>query len=318
MHLDGFFPARGGCAIDLPVRTAMLWFSGAIRGHVMFRGLGLLILVVLLLPAGSAGVRAEAAAGDTPPIRVGLLPTIATLSLLKLYDPMRQHLQDALGRPVELYTAGSFRAYLDDVRGEIFDVIVAGPHYGVVAFDMGYIPLFRYKLELRPLIIVPKGSDLRDARQLRGKRVLTADRLTALSVVAETWLRQDFDLEAGRDYALVDASNHATAIRAVAIGDADAAISGRSPLQQVPEDIRDKVETISSRLSVPHQFTMAHRRLGDDTVRAIRAALAGFETTERGKAFFKAGGFLGFMPLEVADIERARPYARVVAGGGGK
>jgi phosphonate transport system substrate-binding protein len=283
----------------------------------MFRGFGLLILIVLMAPAGIAGARAEAvpvspASVSSDPIRIGLLPTIATLSLLKLYDPMRQHLQESLGRPVELYTAANFRAYLDDVRDGAFDVIVAAPHYGVIAYDQGYIPLFHYKLELRPLVIVPKGSDLRDARQLRGKRVLTADRLTALSVVAETWLRRDYGMEAGRDYTLVDASNHATAIRAVAIGDADAAISGRSPLQQVPEDIREKVETIACRLSVPHQFTMAHRRLGPEVIAAIRTALAGFEYSERGKAFFKAGGFLGFMPLEPGDIERARPYAEVV------
>jgi len=123
-------------------------------------------------------------------------------------------------------------------------------------------------------------------------------------------------MEAGRDYTLVDASNHATAIRAVAIGDADAAISGRSPLQQVPEDIRDKVDAIPCRLSVPHQFTMAHRRLGPETIGAIRAALGRFEGSERGRAFFKAGGFLGLVPLEADDIERARPYAEVVGTAG--
>ncbi|MBI3446808.1 MAG: phosphate/phosphite/phosphonate ABC transporter substrate-binding protein [Magnetospirillum sp.] len=279
----------------------------------MIPGLGRFIAVVLMasLLIG-APWHAGIARAEAPPLRIGLLPTIATLSLLRLYDPLRLHLQNSLGRKVELYTASSFHTYFADVEAEEFDMIIAAPHFGVLAFDRGYVPLFRYKLELRPLVIVPKGSDIRQAQQLRGKRVLTADRLTALSVVAESWLRSDYSMEAGRDYALIEASNHSTAIRAVAIGDADAAISGRSPLTQVPPEIRSRVETIECRLSVPHQFTMAHTRLGRDTIDKIRTSLSRFGETDLGKDFFKASGFLGFVPLEFSDIETARPYADLV------
>ena len=278
-----------------------------IPGLGRFFSILMAVSVLAALPSRSAPAHAEEA-----PLRIGLLPTIATLSLLRLYDPLRLHLQQSLGRRVELYTSGNFHTYLSDVQTEEFDVVIAAPHYGVIAFDKGYVPLFRYKLELRPLVIVPKGSDIKDARQLRGKRILTADRLTALSVVAESWLRSDYGMEAGVDYTLVDASNHSTAIRAVAIGDADAAISGRSPLTQVPPEIRGRVESFECRLTVPHQFTMVHARLGHETIEKIRSALAGFGDTDQGRAFFKAGGFIGFVPLEFSDIETARPYAELV------
>lgn len=276
------------------------------RSSRVFAGILWLLLVVVMPRQAMAGP------GSAAPIRVGLLPTIATLTLLKLYDPLRQHLRQSLGRPVELYTATSFEAFLGDIKGGEFDVIVTAPHFGVVAYDLGYLPLFRYKLELRPLIIVPVGSKVHEPGQLRGRRILTADRLTALSVVAETWLRKDFQMKAGEDYVLVEANNHSTAIRAVAIGEADGAISSASALRQVPEDIRAKIESFPCGLSVPHQFTMAHARLGPATVEAVRAALAGFEATELGKAFFKAGGFQGLAPLEAEDIGRARPYAEML------
>ncbi len=202
--------------------------------------------------------------------------------------------------------------FLGDIRAGEFDVIITAPHFGVVAYDIGYVPLFRYKLELRPLMIVPVGSNVREPGQLRGKRILTADRLAALSVVAETWLRRDFQMMAGTDYALIEASNHSTAIRAVAIGEADAAISSQSALRQVPDEIRAQVEHFSCGLSVPHQFTMAHARLSPGTVEALRTALTEFEATELGKGFFKAGGFQGLVPIETGDIERARPYADVL------
>jgi phosphonate transport system substrate-binding protein len=69
---------------------------------------GILLLSLVSVMPGQA----EAAPASPAPIRVGLLPTIATLTLLTLYDPLRQYLQHALGRPVELYTASSFEAFL--------------------------------------------------------------------------------------------------------------------------------------------------------------------------------------------------------------
>ncbi len=275
-------------------------------GRFMFR-------VVLVLVTAMAPMGADAEPRPSGAVRVGLLPTIATLSLLSLYDPLRQHLQEALGRPVELYTAPNFQAYLDDVQAEEFDVLVAAPHFGVLAYDRGYVPLYHYDQELTPLIVVPKGSELREAAQLRGRRVLTADRLAALSVVAETWLWVDYHLRAGKDYDLREVASHSTAIRAVAIGDADAAISSPSVMQQVPEDLRDRVVFFPSRLHMPHQFILAHARLGDEAVRVIRDALGRFGDTERGKAFFKAGGFKGLVPIDADDIRRARPYADMIS-----
>ncbi len=266
-----------------------------------------LVLIALVLPARAMAV------DDMRPVRVGLLPTVATLSLLRLYDPLRLHLQQALGRPVELYTSANFRAYVDDIASQEFDVLVTAPHFGVMAVDLGYVPLVRYKPELRPMVIVIKGSPITQAGQLAGKRVLTANRLAALSVVAERWLEQDYGMIAGRDYALVDASNHSTGIRAVVMGDADAVFSAQSALRQMPPEIRDKVDNFESRLSIPHQFTLAHPRLGVDTIAALRAALAAFPDTARGKAFFAAGGFQGYIALTAADVEEARPYAELVA-----
>ena len=282
-------------------------------GGVMFArfvgNLGRVITVLggLLMPV------AACADEGLRPLRVGLLPTIATLSLLRLYDPLRQHLQERLGRPVELYTSANFRSYYDDVVNQDFDILVAAPHFGVMAVDLGYIPLVRYKPELRPIIIVPKGSLITQGGQLAGKQVLTADRLAALSVVAEHWLEADYGLIAGRGYVLREASNHSTAIRAVAMGDADAAFGSRSTLQQVPPEIRDKVDAFDCRLSMPHQFTLVHPSLGAEEIVALRQALLVFPSTESGKAFFAAGGFQTYVPLTAAAVEAARPYANLVS-----
>ncbi|EME67642.1 ABC-type phosphate/phosphonate transport system, periplasmic component [Paramagnetospirillum caucaseum] len=272
--------------------------------------------MVLLSLLAAAAPRAGAETAPPPvsgPIRLGLLPSIATLSLLRLYDPLRHHLEEALGRPVELYTAANFHSHLEAIRDGDFDLLLTAPHFGVLAYDRGYVPLFRYNQELTPLVVVPKGSAVREPGQLRGRRVVTADRLAALSVVAEAWLKIDFGLRADVDYRLEEVASHATSVRAVAIGDADAAISSPSVLQQLPEELRDRVVPFTSRLRMPHQMYLVHPRLGEETIRAVRQALGGVGETERGRAFFKSGGFKGLVPVEIADIEQARPYADLVS-----
>ena len=104
-------------------------------------GLAVVFLAGLVLLAGPA--RAEAQ--DSRPLRIGLLPTNATLSLLRLYDPLRSFLQSRLDQRVELYTAANFRSSFADVKSGAFDVLVTASHFGVVAVDMGYVPLVRYK-----------------------------------------------------------------------------------------------------------------------------------------------------------------------------
>ncbi len=267
-----------------------------------FFSVGLILLTMLM---------ASPSVADEPGLRMGLLPTNAALSLISLYNPMAMHMQNALGRPVDIFTARSFRVYYDELIREEFDFIVPAPHFGVIALDHGYEPLFRYQTELRPMIVLAKGSPIKSAVQLKGRKVLTADRLTAVSVVTERWLEVDFGLRVDRDYQLAEASSHTTAIRAVALGEADAAITTPPALIQVPPDVRDAVDVLPCRLSVPQQFAMAHHRLGRKTVERIRAALATFGETEEGRAFF-AKGYGGFVPLTKTDIEAVRPYADIV------
>lgn len=265
------------------------------------------------VPLMAAMMMGAALAADDPhPIRLGLQPTNATLSLLTLYHPLRLHLQRALGQPVELYTSRTFHLFLDQVTAEEFDILVAAPHFGVIALDHGYLPLLRYQRELRPLILVGKTSPIRSGADLKGRRVLTADRLTAVSVVAERWLEQEFALTAGRDYELVEASNHLTAIRAVALGDAEAAITTQPAFTQAPADIVAKVVPLPCPLTIPGQFFLAHSRLGTETIARIAEALRDFAASGDGRALF-AKGYDGFAPISPADIAAARPYATLLS-----
>src|SRR5208283_1601030 len=95
----------------------------------------------------------------------------------------------------------------------------------------------------------------------------------------------------------------------VGMGDADAAISSRSALQQLPADIRARVDSFEAAVSVPHQFTLAHPRLGPERIAALQAVLIAFPDSDEGRSFFAASGFEGYAALTPQVVEAARPYA---------
>ncbi|MGE5505234.1 MAG: phosphate/phosphite/phosphonate ABC transporter substrate-binding protein [Actinomycetota bacterium] len=268
------------------------------------RTLSRLLLVLLLLSAGLSVSAAE-------PLKVILLPFTNTATLMKVHQPIRQHLQAALGRPVELYTSADFPAHFDEVRRGAFDVAITGPHFGAWAVDHGHRGLLRYRPNLSPLLAVRKDSNITGPAQLRGKKVVLSNRLSTSSLGGERWL-VEAGLVAGRDYTLSVSPTHTTAIMAVAMGEADAAITTHTPIQQAPADIRDRIAEVVSPIAVPHLFTVANARMSADEAAEIKAALLSFESSPEGRAFFAETGYEGYVELTAADVRAMQPTVELL------
>jgi phosphonate transport system substrate-binding protein len=263
-----------------------------------------LVILVLLFMVGWA--RAENA-----PLRLGIMPFNSTLALLKTHQPLRQHLEAALGRPVEIYTAADYAAFHRDSLAGGFDLLITGPHFGVMCLDKGYVPLFHYKTSLKPIFVVGKAAGLDRFEKLRGKRIGLSNRLSVSSIVGLQWLAER-GLHAGQDFEVIEKTTHGAAIAAVAVGDLDAALTTFTPLKQVPADVRDKVDELPTNVQVPHLMTLAHNRLGAAGIDRLRQALRAFPGTPEGQAFFRDTGYLGYDPVEAPDIQAMKPYVPIV------
>lgn len=267
------------------------------------------ITALLLLTALFGLVFAPiSAAAEPKPLRIGIMPFNSALALLRTHQPLREHLQRGLKRPVELYTSSDYFTYLNEVLDQRFDVLIAGPHFGVMAVDKGYIPLFRYRAMLQPLLVVRTDSPITKVSDLRGKRIGLSSRLSISSIGGARWL-QEQGLQMGRDYSVFEHATHGAAIAAVAVGDLDAALTTHTPLNQVPPDVRAQVRILPTEIQVSHLMTLAHSRLGKAEIERIRTALRVFsEESLEGREFFTGTGYLGYEPVTAGDIANLKPY----------
>lgn len=277
----------------------MLQFNAAPLRHVLF-----LVIVSLCASATRAG------AEELRPLRLGIMPFNSTLALIRTHQPLRDHLSRSLGREVEIYTSPGYEAFLQDSLAGDFDLLVTGPHFGVMSLEAGYRPLYRYRVTLQPIFVIRPDSGIGSANALRGRRVALSNRLSISSTGGMRWLSEQG--VPASEVTWLERTTHGAAIAAVAVGEADAALTTHTPLKQVPRDIRDQVTELPTSYRIPHLMTMVHQRLGQGTIERVREALASFGDSAAGQAFFRDTGYRGYEPISDTDIAALAPYVALV------
>lgn len=271
------------------------------RGMTLGRRVLLLLLLLWVFPLMA----------DPAPIRLGIMPFNSTLALIRTHQPLRRHLQQALGQPVEIYTSANYVAFQRDSLAGDFDILVTGPHFGVICIDKGYTPLVRYDTTLQPVFVLKKDSAIKGIEDFRGKRIGLPNRLSVSAIGGLRWLREK-GLVADRDFYVLGKTTHGAAIAGVAVGDLDAALTTYTPLKQVPQDVREHIRVMPTDVKVPHLMTLAHERLGTDRIERLRGALNSFPATPEGESFFRETGYRGYLPIDEASVAALQGYVPIV------
>lgn len=268
-------------------------------------------LLLAGLAAGFAGLTGNVWAKSEPSLKLGIVPFNSALALIKTHAPLRDFLQARLGRPVDIFTSADYFTFINEVLAGSFDLLIAGPNIGVIGIDKGYLPLYRYRATLQPLLVVRPQSGIKTAADLRGKKIGLSSRLSMSSIGGVRWLH-DQGLQVGRDYQLFEQPTHGAAVAAVAVGDLDAAWTTHTPLKQIPDDVRAKVIVLPTDIKLPHLMTLAHPRIGAREIEAVRGALRDFAgTSAEGRAFFEQTGYAGYEEISRADLLALKPYVEL-------
>ncbi|MBI5258972.1 MAG: PhnD/SsuA/transferrin family substrate-binding protein [Burkholderiales bacterium] len=177
-----------------------------------------------------AGVMATQAVAR--PLQVTLLPYLSTRVMLAVFDPLRQHLAEHIGRPVDFFTATSFRALAESAqRGDSPFSLLPVPLARIALADWGHRLVVRPTLDSAVQVLVPRALGLADVQALRGRQVATIDPLSTPSLMLQRWLVAE--RLAGEVTVLHLASANAAAM-ALGRGDVAAVVLPQGPVVEVP------------------------------------------------------------------------------------
>jgi phosphonate transport system substrate-binding protein len=262
---------------------------------------------LLCFCAPSAG-----AAPPDPGIEIPVLPYLSTERLLTLYEPLRQHLQAALHRPVRIVTAPDYRSFVADVAQGDYPLVVNAAHMARLAeLDSGYRSLVQPTTPLHAMVIVAADDPIAEVADLRGSTVVTPDPLALISIRGHRLLRQA-GLTPGTDVQLLTADTHNNAL-ALLLGDdaiRAAIISNRAYAtlrDQVHQAVRILVEDADvGAPSVVYQSGPGHAE--DDGAGLTRELLRFANDTSPGRAMMQTLEHGGLREVEEADRQAIDPY----------
>jgi phosphonate transport system substrate-binding protein len=229
-----------------------------------------------------------------------------------MWNGFLRHLETVVGKPVRFFAAQSNAAQIEAMRAGRLHIAAFGTGAVPIAVNCaGLVPfaimggekgLLGYEME----IITHPGSGIKSPANLKGRRLAFASPTSNSGYkVPSVILRDEFGLEADRDYTAVFAGRHENSVLGVATRDYDAAAIANEVMHRMMARgvvKKDRIVTVYKSATFPTAgFGHAHD-LDPGLVRKIRDAFFSFAWA--GSELIKEFATLGvsrFMPMNYKE-----------------
>jgi phosphonate transport system substrate-binding protein len=264
---------------------------------VMKKILGLLVL--------SASLFAVGAHAQGSSFKVGIAPHTSARVILEMYQPLRLHLERALGQPVEIQTAPDFTEFGRRALNQEYDLAVTTGHQArVYQTDAGYLPLLTYKADFKAVALVAKDSKYRKPTDLNGTTVLALSPSSLVSLWGVRWLKSNNIKELTVRY--VSAADSVS--RQVLAGDAALAFTSLANYQKLPAEQQDALRIFAESEAMAGRVYLLNKRQSAQQAK-VDAALWSFAASDEGRKYFEQNKLEGYRKLRPKELEAMEPYA---------
>ena len=162
------------------------------------------LVAALIALAAMDIVRAEDAVPER--LRIGLLPGESSLTVMRLYQPLRRYLESKLGLPVELQVGTNYAATGESLRFGRLDVAYLGPVTYLLQREKAQLVSFatpshpKVGAVFEAAIIVPVDSPARTLKDLAATEIAFGDPASTSGTWVPRYELLAAGLRAGRDY----------------------------------------------------------------------------------------------------------------------
>jgi phosphonate transport system substrate-binding protein len=259
-----------------------------------------LMLLALLVSAGSAGAQHA--------FILGVAPHTSARVILEAYQPLRVHLEKALGMTVEVRTAPDFTEFARRALAQEYDLAVTTGHQArLFQTDAKYLPILTYKAGFRSVALVTAKGPIHKPKDLKGTNVLGLSPSSLVTLWGQHWLAQN-DL-GSTSIRYVSASDSVAQL--VINGEASAGFTSLANFQALKPEVQSQLRILAESPLMAGRVEMLNSRYAAKK-KLIDAALWEFAGTPEGKRYFETTQLGGYRTLKAHELDSMEPYAAEV------
>lgn len=257
-----------------------------------------LIMVLIVLTTGAAQ------AGDS--FIIGVAPHTSARVILEMYQPLRQFMEKALGKPVEIVTAQDFDTFALRGLANEFDIAITTGHQArLLQTDASYSPLLTYKADFKAVALVAANSPVQKPADLKGKQILGLSHASLVTQWGLHWLKENkIDSSTVK---FVSASDSVAQL--IVAGDATAGFTSLANYQKLAPAVSSQLRIFAESKSMAGRVYMLNSR-NTALKKKISAALWAFAATPAAKTYFETNKLGGYRPLRATELKEMEPYAK--------
>lgn len=266
------------------------------------------ILLSFFITTAFADPEQKQLAHSPKALGLGLLPFMSPMSLLKRFSPLRNYMAEQLQRDVYIESAPNFGSFIERTQKGDYDIVYTAPHFVELALKSGHYELIAAPARrLKAHVMVRNDSQHRSINDLAGMRIAHGPSKAFLVLIARDYFAsQGLVGEKAPQY--LTYQSHNAAYRAVAAGEADAAIVGTYIVDKANSQ---GLKELTKTPTYPAIAFLASTRLDAETRESIRQVMLNMDKTPLGKNVIKRIRFDAFVPvhqMEYAPLIKLLQY----------
>lgn len=274
------------------------------------------LLWLLLVPVFTVQAATDESANPTK-LKIGLLPGESAPTVMRLNEPLRLHLEKALGMPVELMVGANYAATGEALRFGRIDIAYLGPvTYILQGRRVQLEPFARPSHALvgptfQAVVIVPADSKAQSLKDLKGKEVAFGDPASTSGTWVPRYMLAEAGLVSERDYTLRVLGAHDAVALAVASKKVAAGGLSRPIYERLLREGKlnpDSVRVLTYSPAIPEYMWTFREGLSPEMKEKIRKAFISI-TDPAALGVFRAEAFI---PSVDSDVDRVRTWISVI------
>lgn len=261
-------------------------------------------LAALLLAPALLALAGPAAAQEAE-FRIGVAPHTSARVILEMYQPLRRHLEQALGTTVEIGTAPDFTEFGRRALNQEYDLAITTGHQArLYQTEAGYLPLLTYQADFKAVALVGRNSRYRKPADLKGATVLGLSPTSLVTLWGQHWLKTN-----GLDDVRMRYISAADSVsRQVLAGDAALAFTSLANFHKLPAEQRSALRILAESEAMAGRVYLLNKSRAALQGR-LEGALWTFAESPEGRRYFAQNSLGGYRKLRPKELDAMEPYA---------